>query len=126
LSGVATAIGPFLGGWLVQIATWRLIFLINVPVAAAVVVVARRHVPESRDPDVAGRVDAAGGVLVTLGLVGLTYGLIEGPGAGWTSPPVLAALVAGVLSLAGFVGWERRTPAPMLPLNLFSSTQFTT
>ena len=125
LSGVATAIGPFLGGWLVQAASWRLIFLINVPVAAAVVVVARRHVPESRDPDASGRIDVVGGLFVTGGLVGLTYGLIEGPGSGWTAPTVLAALVGGVVLLAGFVGWERRTPAPMLPLSLFTSTQFT-
>ncbi len=125
LGGVATALGPFLGGWLVQAASWRLIFLINVPVAAAVIAVAWRHVPESRDSDVTGRVDVAGGLLVTLGLVGLTYGLIDGPGSGWTDPPVLAALVAGVLLLGGFAGRERRTPAPMLPLGLFASAQFT-
>jgi MFS family permease len=79
LSGVATAIGPFLGGWLVQAVSWRLIFFINLPVAAAVVAVAWRHVPESHDPDATGRVDLPGGALVTLGLIGLTYGLIEGP-----------------------------------------------
>ncbi|CAJ61015.1 MULTISPECIES: MFS transporter [Frankia] len=124
LSGVATAVGPFLGGWLVEVWSWRLIFLINLPVAAAVIVLAWRHVPESRDPQVGGRVDVVGGALVTLGLVGLTYGLIEGPGAGWTGPPVLVALVAGALLLVAFVGWERRTPAPMLPLELFAARQF--
>ncbi|WP_131769383.1 MFS transporter [Candidatus Protofrankia datiscae] len=125
LGGVATAIGPFLGGWLVQAVSWRLIFVINVPVAAAVLAVAWWHVPESRDPQVTGRVDVAGGLLVTLGLVGLTYGLIEGPSSGWTSPPVLATLVGGAVALGVFVGRERRTPAPMLPLALFASTQFT-
>jgi EmrB/QacA subfamily drug resistance transporter len=124
LGGVATAIGPFLGGWLIQAATWRLIFAINLPIAAAVVALAWRHVPESRDPQATGRIDVGGGLLVTLGLVGLTYGLIEGPTSGWTSPGVLAALVCGGLLLAAFVGWERRTRAPMLPLELFSSTQF--
>src|SRR5256714_8960959 len=71
LGGVATAVGPFLGGWLVQAASWRLIFAINIPIAAVVIALAVRHVPESRDPDATGRVDNAGGILVTLCLVGL-------------------------------------------------------
>jgi EmrB/QacA subfamily drug resistance transporter len=124
LGGVAMAIGPFLGGWLVQAASWRLIFAINLPIAAAVVVLAWRHVPESHDPDATGRVDLTGGALVTLGLVGLTYGLIEGPASGWGSPAVLAALVSGIVLLAAFVAWERRARTPMLPLDLFASTQF--
>jgi EmrB/QacA subfamily drug resistance transporter len=124
LSGVATAVGPFLGGWLVQSVSWRLIFFINLPVAAAVVVVAWRHVPESRDPDATGRLDLTGGLLVTLGLIGLTYGLIEGPGTGWTAPPVLAGLVGGPLLLAAFAGWEHRAARPMLPLSLFASARF--
>jgi EmrB/QacA subfamily drug resistance transporter len=125
LGGVATAIGPFLGGWLVQAASWRLIFIINIPIAAVVVALAIRHVPESRDPDATGRVDITGGILVTLGLVGLTYGLIEGPGRGFTDPVVLAALVGGVVLLVVFAIWESRARHPMLPLDLFASTQFT-
>jgi EmrB/QacA subfamily drug resistance transporter len=124
LSGVATAIGPFLGGWLVQAVSWRLIFVINLPVAAMVVAVTLRHVPESRDPDLTGRVDMTGGLLVTLGLVGLTYGLIEGPSEGWTRLAPLVSLIGGAVLLAAFVAWEHRTPAPMLPLNLFASAQF--
>jgi EmrB/QacA subfamily drug resistance transporter len=124
-SGVGTAIGPFIGGYLVAAVSWRLIFVINLPIAAVVVAVTWRHVPESRDPDATGPIDVAGGVLATLGLVGLTYGLIEGPVSGWGKPPVLATLIVGVLLLGAFVGWERRAPAPMLPLNLFSSTEFT-
>src|SRR5437764_8805438 len=96
LGGVATAVGPFLGGWLVQAASWRLIFAINIPIAAVVIALAVRHVPESRDPDATGRVDNAGGILVTLGLVGLTYGLIEGPVRPFPDPVVLPALVGGV------------------------------
>jgi len=125
LSGVGTAIGPFLGGWLVQAASWRLIFVINLPIAAAVVVVARRHVPESHDAQAAGRVDVAGGTLVTLGLIGLTYGLIEGPASDWTSRAVLAALTLGLLLLVAFVLWQWRGAHPMLPLELFRSAQFT-
>lgn len=125
LSGVGTAIGPFLGGWLVQAVSWRLIFAINLPVAALVVAVAWRHVPETRDPDASGPVDAPGGLLVTLGLIGITYGLIEGPSAGWASCPVLAGLVAGAALGAAFAWRERRAVAPMLPLSMFSSAQFT-
>jgi EmrB/QacA subfamily drug resistance transporter len=115
LGGVATAIGPFLGGWLVGAASWRLIFAINVPIAVIVVLLTWRHVPESRDATATGRVDVLGGTLVTLGLVGVTYSLIEG---------LLVFLVVGLLFLGAFVWWERRTAHPMLPLDLFASAQF--
>jgi len=122
--GVGSAIGPFLGGWLIQAYSWRLIFAINVPVAVLVLVVAWRHVPETRDPSAAGRVDMIGGVLVTLGLVGLTFGLVEGPSLGWTKPAPLAALIAGVVLLAAFTAWERRAREPILQLSMFASRQF--
>jgi EmrB/QacA subfamily drug resistance transporter len=123
-AGVGTAIGPFIGGWLIQAVSWRLIFAINLPIAAAVVAVAVRHVPESRDDQATGRVDFGGGTLVTFGLIGLTYGLIEGPIKGWSSPLPLTALIIGVALLATFIWWERRATAPVMPLNLFRSTQF--
>jgi EmrB/QacA subfamily drug resistance transporter len=123
-SGVGTAIGPFLGGWLIQAVSWRLIFVINLPVAALVLAIALRHVPESRDVSQTGRPDILGGVLVTAGLVGLTFGLIEGPSAGWAGPGPLTALIAGVVLLVGFVAWERRARDPVLPLSLFRSAQF--
>jgi len=122
--GLATAVGPFVGGWLVQAVSWRLIFLINLPVAVAVVAVTVRHVPESRDALAASHVDVTGGVLVTGGLVGLTYGLVQGPAGSWHAASI-AALSAGVVLLLAFVGWEkRRGGAAMLPLELFSSMQF--
>jgi EmrB/QacA subfamily drug resistance transporter len=124
-SGVGTAIGPFIGGYLVAAASWRYIFLINLPLAVVVVAVTLRHVPESRDPAATAPIDVTGGVLVTLGLIGLTYGLIEGPGGHWTKPLVLAGLLGGLALLAAFLWWEHRTPSPMLPLNLFTSGQFT-
>ena len=124
-TGVGTAIGPFIGGWLIAAYSWRLIFAINLPIAALVVAVTWRHVPESRDPDATAPIDVTGGVLGTAGLIGLTYGLIEGPASGWASAPVLAALACGVLLLTAFAVWERHTAAPMLPLSLFSSGQFT-
>src|SRR6266567_3108388 len=103
LGGVGTAIGPFLGGWLIQAVSWRLIFAINLPVAALVIAVAWRHVPESSDTAMRGRVDFAGGALVTLGLIGVTYGLIDGPSGGWARPAPVSALVAGAVLLAAFV-----------------------
>jgi len=122
--GVGSAIGPFLGGWLIQAYSWRLIFAINVPVAVLVLAVAWRHVPETRDPSATGRVDITGGVLVTLGLVGLTFGLVEGPSLGWTKPGPLAALIAGVVMLGAFTAWERRAREPILQLSMFASRQF--
>jgi MFS family permease len=103
-AGIGTAIGPFLGGWLIAVVSWRLIFIINLPVAVMVLVVAVRHVPESRDPDTTGRLDIGGGVLVTLGLVGLTYGLIEGPASGWGKPLTLVAANAVTFAVYGALG----------------------
>jgi EmrB/QacA subfamily drug resistance transporter len=123
-AGVGTAIGPFLGGWLIAAVSWRLIFIINLPFAALVLAVAWKHVPESRDPDTTGRLDIAGGALVTFGLVGLTYGLIEGPSSGWGRPFTMVALIGGVALLAVFLLRERRASAPLLSLSMFSSAQF--
>lgn len=124
-TGVGTAVGPFIGGWLVAAVSWRLIFVINLPIAAVVVAVTTRHVPESRDPGATGPVDVPGAVMATAGLIGLTYGLIEGPAGGWDRAPVLTALAAGAGLLAAFTQRERRARSPMLPLGLFSSRQFT-
>ena len=124
LGGVATAVGPLLGGYLVDAVSWRLIFLLNLPVAAAVVVVALRHVPETRDPAQA-RLDPIGAALAALGLAGVTYALIEGPGSGWGDPVVLTSLVVGVAAIAAFLLTERASRHPMLPLDLFRSMQFT-
>jgi EmrB/QacA subfamily drug resistance transporter len=125
LGGVTAAVGPFLGGWLVQAASWRWIFLINLPLAVLVVWVARRHVPESRDPSVGRGLDYSGAALAAVGLAGVVYALTDGPGLGWTSPRILLAGVVGVAALAAFVLWERRSRHPMLPLDIFASRQFT-
>jgi EmrB/QacA subfamily drug resistance transporter len=124
LGGVALAVGPFLGGYLIAAASWRLIFLINLPLVLAVVLISLRHVPETRDEGATGRIDVAGAVLATVGLMGLCFGLIEGPVLGFTSPLVLAALAAGVAGLVLFVVVEARVPHPLLPLGLFRSRQF--
>lgn len=124
LGGVAGAIGPFLGGWLVQAATWRLVFLINVPLAAVVALVAVRRVPESRNPEAARRLDLLGVVTAAAGLAGLTYGFTAWPDRGGSSPVVLVALAVGVAGLAGFLLVERHAQEPMLPLGIFHSRAF--
>ena len=124
LGGVATAIGPFLGGWLVETASWRWVFLINVPLAALVVVLALRHVPETRDTSAGGPVDVLGAALGALGLAGVTYALVEAPSRGVGAVPVLVAGVLGVAACVAFVLVERRAASPMLPLRIFASRQF--
>jgi EmrB/QacA subfamily drug resistance transporter len=124
LGGVATAIGPFLGGWLISAVSWRLVFFINLPLAAAVIVISLRHVPESRAPGPRQPLDAAGAATISLALAGLTFGLIAASADGWTSPPVLVSLLAGAALLAAFCVIELRSAHPMLPLTIFKTRQF--
>jgi EmrB/QacA subfamily drug resistance transporter len=123
LSGVTTALGPILGGFLVENVSWRAAFLINVPLAIVVLLIAYRHVPESRDPD-ARKLDIPGAVLATLGLGGVVYGLITSAEAGFDNIRVIVALVVGVGCLVGFVVREQRAEEPMLPLGMFRSRNF--
>lgn len=124
LGGVAAAIGPFLGGWLVEI-NWRLVFLINLPAAAAIVAISLRHVPESKSDShgVKPRVDVVGSVAVVLALSGITYALTEAGRLGWTWPVItigVLGLAAGVL----FVFVERRVRQPLMQLQMFADRVF--
>ncbi|OKK24360.1 MFS transporter [Streptomyces sp. CB02488] len=123
--GVGAAVGPFVGGWLVDGPGWRWVFLLNLPLAAVCVPIALRHVPESRDPYARGRFDVLGAALGALSLALVTYALIEAPGAG-ASPAVIGSAVGGVLLGVVFVQVERRRAHPMLPPSVFASRQFTT
>ena len=122
-TAITAAFGPVLGGWLVENASWRWIFFINTPLAAVVLAVALRHVPESRDPE-AGRLDFVGAALATVGLGALVFGLIESPLRGWGDPLVVTGLVVGIAALAAFLLAEATLPQPMMPLGLFRSRTF--
>jgi EmrB/QacA subfamily drug resistance transporter len=123
-SAITAAVGPLVGGWLVDHASWRWVFFLNVPLALAVIVISWRFVPESRDPEAAETLDLAGALLATTGLGGITFGLIESSHRGWSDPWVLGALALGAISLAGFLWRESHAPAPMMPLSLFRSRTF--
>lgn len=125
LTGVAAAVGPLLGGYLIDAVSWRAIFLINIPLGAFVVWASRRHIPETRDETITGALDVRGSALATLGLGGITFALIQTPDHGIGSPMVVAALAIGVVALAAFVRVEHRSAQPMLPLSIFASRQFT-
>ena len=123
LGSVMSALGPVLGGWLVDTISWRAIFFINLPLALATIALAWKAMPESRDPE-AGGLDGIGASLVASGLGLLAWGLTSAPAKGFAAPPVAASLVAGAALLAGFAVWEARARSPMVPPKLFASRDF--
>ncbi|MGA7924624.1 MAG: MFS transporter [Candidatus Sulfotelmatobacter sp.] len=122
-TAITTAVGPVLGGWLVEHASWRWAFFINLPIAASVIVISLWQIPESRRLS-AGRIDWIGALLATLGLGGLVYGLLESVSLGWTNRLVLGSLILGFGGLITFVLVEARVASPMVPLTLFRSARF--
>jgi len=123
-SGISTVVGPLLGGWLIGISSWRVIFFLNVPIAIVTIAIALLLIPRGRDTASRARVDYLGGVLCAVGLGGVVYGLIEQPRLGWTHWSIVGGLVLGAALLIAFVAWEARARAPMLPLRLFASRNF--
>jgi EmrB/QacA subfamily drug resistance transporter len=123
LAGVTSALGPFVGGWLIDAVSWRWIFFINLPLVAVALYITARHVPESRDETVEGGIDIAGGGLLAFGLAGVVFALIEGPSNGWTTLVVGAAAI-GAVFLVVFVVTEIRQRHPMVPMGVFRSRQF--
>ena len=123
VGGLAIAIGPLVGGAVVEGASWQWIFWLNVPIGLALLPIARTRLTESYGP--ATRLDLPGVVLASLGLFGIVLGLVRGNDHGWTSLTVLPPIVIGTLLVAAFAAWELRAPEPMLPMRLFRSRGFT-
>jgi len=122
-TSIATAGGPVLGGWLIEHASWRWVFFINVPLAVAVIMLSLWRVPESRNA-AHGNVDWAGALFATLGLGGVAYGFIESASVGWSHISIWGSLAAGCLCLLAFFVLESRIGSPMVPLELFRSRDF--
>lgn len=123
-SAITSALGPVLGGWLVQNTSWRWIFFINIPLAVIVLIVSFLHLPESRSEEGPRHLDFPGAILTALGLGGVVYGLIQAENAGFADPIVLTCIIGGIVALGLFIFVESRSPAPMMPLTLFRSRTF--
>ncbi|HEX4691647.1 MAG TPA: MFS transporter [Solirubrobacteraceae bacterium] len=122
VSGLGVALGPLVGGAIVEGISWHWIFWLNVPVGLALIPLAMRMLTESHGPN--SRLDFPGLALAGAGLLGLTFGIVRADSLGWTSSTVLASMGAGVVLLAAFLAWEARAPQPMLPLRFFRSRGF--
>ncbi|MDO9354333.1 MAG: MFS transporter, partial [Solirubrobacteraceae bacterium] len=122
VSGLGIALGPFVGGAVVEGISWEWIFWINVPIGVVLIPLVLRAVPESKGPE--GRLDLRGLVLAAAGLLTLTFGVVRAPALGWESLTVITSLVAGVALVVAFIAWERVAEAPMLPMRFFRSRSF--
>ena len=123
-SGISTVIGPLVGGWLIGVSSWRVIFLLKVPLAIATLALALTKLPRHQHRKEGIRVDVVGGLLCAAGLGGIVLGFIEQPRRGWGDVVVAGGLAGGTVLLAAFVAWEMRVPQPMLPLRLFRMRNF--
>ena len=122
-TAITAALGPVIGGWLIEHASWHWVFFVNLPLAALVIAITHRHVPESRSP-VARQIDWLGAAIATFGLAALVYGFVESGAAGWDQPRVYGTLIAGFLLMILFVLVERSVKTPMVALDLFRSSSF--
>ena len=123
-AAVTGALGPVVGGWLVDTISWRAVFFLNLPIALVTLLITWRSMPETRNPEAVERLDWPGAVLVTAGLATLALGLTGAGSAGWSDPLVVLALVAAFCLLIGFILTESQRPGPMVPLGLFRSRNF--
>jgi len=124
-TAITTALGPVIGGWLIEHVSWRAVFFLNLPLALAVLALVFLFVPESRDEEESGKLDLTGAALATLSLGATVFGLIESSRLGYANPFVIGSLAAGAVTLAAFVVVEARKRHPMMPLSLFRERNFT-
>src|SRR5215207_206529 len=122
ISGLGIALGPLVGGTVVDGISWHWIFWLNVPIGLALLPIASRRLTESHGPS--RSLDLPGVALASAGLLGVVYGIVRGAELGWTSATVLGSMIAGAILLVAFLAWEARTPQPMLPLRFFRSRAF--
>jgi EmrB/QacA subfamily drug resistance transporter len=122
-TAITMALGPVLGGYLIEHVSWRWVFFINLPLAALVIVISLRHVPESRSAN-SRKIDWRGAIVGTLGLTGLVYGFVESAHLGWGNPRIVGSIIFGLVALALFVFIEMRVAAPMVPVDLFKRRAF--
>ena len=122
-SGLGVAIGPMTGGFLLEHFSWQSVFWVNLPIGITALILGVIFVPTSRDPN-KSKLDPIGAVLSFIGLATLLFGIIEGPGNGWTDPLVVGAFIVAITALGGFIAWERHNPTPMLDLSVFRSPRF--
>ncbi len=118
-SGGLAAFGPFVGGWLVENVSWQSIFFLNLPLGLLALFITLKYVPESKNPD-SSKVDLVGTILITLGLLGMSYGLIEGPVHGWSNPIILS-LVGGIVAFVAFLYSQTKIKQPLVPYHIFKS-----
>ena len=123
-TSITTAAGPVLGGFLIEHASWRWAFFLNLPIALVVLAITIRHVPESRNENAAASLDWPGALLASIGLGGLVYALIESAKRPWSDPGLIAASLLGLSALVAFIAVEFHSRAPLLPLGLFRSRRF--
>jgi EmrB/QacA subfamily drug resistance transporter len=123
-TSIGIVIGPLLGGWLIGVSSWRVIFLINVPIALATIVLVKRHVPQSASRRKGVPIDYVGALLCAVGLGAVVMGFIEQPRLGWGDPRVFGTIAGGLVFVVAFIVYEKRTPMPMLPLRLFARRNF--
>ena len=124
VSGLGIALGPIVGGLLLEHFDWTSVFLVNVPIVIVALIAGKVLIPESRDP-ASPRVDVVGAVLSIAGLTAVVWGLIEASDRGWTSPAVLGAFAVGATVLTAFLAWERRVRQPMIDIEIFRNLRFT-
>ena len=125
LTALMTALGPLLGGWLSEYFSWRWVFYINIPISIMVLYTLLKHVPETKNGDRKSKLDIFGGILITLALSGIVFGLVESSNHGFTNPFIIPSIIIGIIFSILFILYEKKVDNPLVPLEMFKSRVFT-